>query len=279
MNMDMKTLLELTRPINDIMSGFAVFISGVLSAGWHMPLMSIVAASLGTFFASAGGMVINDYFDVDIDRVNRPHRPIPSRKITRKGALYFSLFLFSGAGVCVLFTNIWCVIVGVPALFLIILYSWKLKRRLFVGNLAVALLSALALLYGGIATGNIQLVSILALVAFFASVSRELAKDIEDIKGDRIGGSQSVPVLLGENMTSQIAGGFLALAIGSSFLPYALGIFDSLYVMMIIPVNLAMGFVMVQMLLKNIEKIPVWQKMLKAGMYVTLGIFLVARFI
>ncbi|MBU6996280.1 MAG: UbiA family prenyltransferase [Theionarchaea archaeon] len=275
----MKTLLELTRPINDIMSGFAVFIAGVISVGWHMPLLSVVAASLGTFFASAGGMVINDYFDVDIDRVNRPQRPIPSGRITRQGAFYFSLFLFTGAGLCVLFTNAWCVLVGVPALFLIIVYSWKLKRQLFVGNLAVALLSALALLYGGIATGNIQLVSILALVAFFATVSRELAKDIEDIEGDRIGGSQSLPVLLGENVTAQIAGGFLALAIGTSLLPYMLEIFDSLYLILIIPVDLVMGFVMVQMLLKSIEKMPVWQKILKVGMYVTLGIFLVARLI
>ncbi|MBU7015193.1 MAG: UbiA family prenyltransferase [Theionarchaea archaeon] len=277
--MDIKTLLELTRPINDIMSGFAVFIAGAISVGWHMPLMSLAAASLGTFFASAGGMVINDYFDIDIDSVNRPHRPIPSNRITRRGALQFSLFLFMGAGVCVLFTNVWCIVVGLPALFLIILYSWKLKRRLFVGNLAVALLSALALLYGGIAAGNIQLVSILALIAFFATVSRELAKDIEDIKGDRIGGSQSVPVLLGENLSAQIAGGFLALAICTSLLPYVLGIFGNLYLVLIVPVNLVMGFVMVQMFLKNIERIPVWQKMLKVGMYVTLGIFLAARFI
>jgi len=277
--MDTKVLLELIRPINDVMSAFAVLISGVISAGWHMPLLSVAAASVGTFFASAGGMVINDYFDVDIDLVNRPHRPIPRGQITRRGALYFSIFLFGGAFACVLFTNMWCIIVGVPAVFLIILYSWKLKRTLFIGNIVVAFLSALALLYGGIATGSTQLVSILALIAFFASVSRELAKDIEDVEGDRIGGSKSMPVTLGVEVTAQIAGLFLVFAIASSFLPYVYGIFDKWYVAMVVPVNVVMSYLAVQMLLKKVDRIAVWQKTLKAGMYVTLGIFLVSRLI
>jgi geranylgeranylglycerol-phosphate geranylgeranyltransferase len=277
--MDMKALLELIRPINDIMSAFAVFISGVISAGWHMPFVSVLAASVGTFFASAGGMVINDYFDFDIDRVNRPERPIPSGKISRRGALYFSLGLFGGAAISVAFTNIWCVIVGIPALFLIVLYSWKLKRKLFIGNVAVALLSGLALLYGGIASGSIQLVSILALIAFFATVSREMAKDIEDIEGDKLGGSQSMPVTLGSEITSQIAGIFLALAIGSSFLPYVYSIFDRWYLAMIVPVNVIMSYVVTQMLVKNVNKISSWQKMVKVGMYVTLGIFLISRLV
>ncbi len=277
--MDAKTLIELTRPINDIMSAFAVFIAGIISAGWQMPLTSVLAASAGTFFASAGGMVINDYFDYDIDRINRPQRPIPSGRISRKGALSFSGILFCAAVFCALFTNVWCIIVGVPALFLIIGYSWKLKRRLFIGNVAVAFLSALALLYGGIATGSIQLVSILALIAFFASVSREMAKDIEDIEGDRLYGSQSVPVILGVDATAQIAGVFLAVAVGASFLPYVYSIFDEWYLAMIIPVNVAMSYVVVQMLLKNVEKMSLLQKMLKVGMYITLGIFLLSRLV
>ncbi len=277
--MDMKGLLELIRPINDVMSAFAVFIAGVISAGWYMPFTSVLAASLGTFFASAGGMVINDYFDFDIDSVNKPNRPIPSGQITRRGALYFSMILFGCALVCAIFTNIWCIIVGIPALFLIILYSWKLKRKLFIGNIVVAALSALALLYGGIATGSIQLVSILALIAFFASVSREMAKDIEDIEGDKVGGSQSVPVILGVEATAQIAGAFLILAVAFSFLPYISGIFDQWYLVMIVPVNLVMLYLGTKMLLKKVERISVWQKTLKIGMYVTLGIFLVSRLI
>ena len=278
-HMDMKGLIGLIRPINDVMSAFAVFIAGVISAGWDMPLASVVAATIGTFFASAGGMVINDYYDFDIDSVNKPKRPIPSGQITRRGALYFTGVLFGCAIICALFTNIWCIIVGIPALVLMVVYSWKLKRKLFVGNVAVAFLSALALLYGGIATESIELVSILALIAFFASVSREMAKDIEDIEGDRLGGSTSVPVTLGVEVTGQIAGAFLLVAVGLSFLPYAYNIFNEWYLAMIIPVNMVMTYLSMQMLLKKVGKVSVWQKALKIGMYVTLGIFLVSRLI
>ena len=277
--MDMKGLVELIRPINDVMSAFAVFIGGVISAGWNMPLASVLAATLGVFFASAGGMVINDYFDFDIDSVNKPKRPIPSGQITRKGALYFTGALFGCAIICALFTNIWCILVGIPALILMIVYSWKLKRKLFVGNVAVAFLSALALMYGGIATESIKLVSILALIAFFASVAREMAKDIEDIEGDKFGGSTSVAVTLGVEITGQIAGAFLLAAVVLSFLPYAYSIFDEWYLAMIIPVNIIMTYLSIQIMLKKVGKISTWQKTLKVGMYVTLGIFLVSRLI
>ena len=275
--MDMKGLVELIRPINDVMSAFAVFIAGVISAGWDMHLTSVAAASIGTFFASAGGMVINDYFDFDIDAVNKPQRPIPSGQITRKGALYFTGVLFGCALTCALFTNIWCIIVGIPALFLMVVYSWKLKRRLFVGNVAVALLSGLALLYGGIATGSIRLVSILALIAFIASISREMVKDIEDVEGDKYGGSTSVPLTLGVEKTAQIAGIFLLTAIALSFLPYVYGIFNTWYLAMIMPVNIWMAYLSLAMLLNKVENVSQLQKMLKVGMYVTLAIFLISR--
>ncbi len=275
--MQVKELLALTRPINDVMSAFAVFISGVISAGWHMPLTTVLAASVGTFFASAGGMVINDYFDFDIDSVNRPERPIPSGQISRRGALFFSAGLFGAAVFCAMFTTVWCIIVGIPALFLLIIYSWKLKRKLFIGNLAVAVLSGLALLYGGIATGSIKLVSILALIAFFGTVSREMLKDIEDVEGDRLGGSTSLPVTLGVEATARVAGLFLGLAVGFSYLPYMSGIFGEPYIVMITSVNLVMVYAVVQMLLKKVEKVSLWQKTLKLGMYVTLSIFLVSR--
>jgi geranylgeranylglycerol-phosphate geranylgeranyltransferase len=275
--MDAATMVKIIRPLNDIMSGFAVFISGVVSAGWTMPLTSVLAASAGTFFASAGGMVINDYFDYDIDSVNKPFRPIPSGQISRTRALYFSLGLFSCAGVCALFTNFYCILLGIPALILIILYSWKLKRILFIGNVVVGILSGFALLFGGIATKSIQIVSVLAFIAFFASVSREMAKDIEDIEGDKRGGSKSIPVVAGVETSAQISGIFLLMAIGSSFFPYAFHIFNHWYVILVTPVNTVMVFVALQMLSKNIARISLWQKIIKIGMYLTLIIFLLAR--
>lgn len=275
--MDATGMVRVIRPLNDVMSAFAVFISGVISAGWAMPFISVLAASAGTFFASAGGMAINDYFDYDIDSVNKPSRPIPSGQISRRSAFYLSMVLFSCAVVCALFTNVYCILAGVPALVLIILYSWKLKRTLFIGNIAVGILSGFALLYGGIAACSIQLVSVLALIAFFATLSREMAKDIEDIEGDKRGGSTSMPVIAGAEASAQISGIFLLIAIISSFFPYLFHIFNYWYVILISPVNCIMGFVALQMLSKKIDRISLWQKTVKGGMYLTLAIFLVSR--
>ena len=275
--MDAAGMVKIIRPLNDIMSAFAVFISGVISAGWAMPLISVLAASAGTFFASAGGMVINDYFDYDIDSVNKPCRPIPSGKMSRKGAFWFSITLFLGAVVCVFFTNIYCIFLGIPALFLIVLYSWKLKRTLFIGNAVVGMLSGFALLFGGIATKSVHIVSVLAFIAFFASLSREMAKDIEDMEGDKKGGSKSMPVIAGAAQSAQIAGIFLLTAITSSFFPYMFHIFNHWYLLLVTPVNAVMIYVALQLLTKDIVRISLWQKIIKVGMYLTLIIFLVSR--
>ena len=183
----MKAYLELIRPSNTIMAGFAVFLSGAIAAGRQIPPLDVFLAVLGTICASSGGMVTNDYFDYEIDLINRPERALPRGALTRKRALIFACVLFVLALLFIAFTNWLCIAIGYPAVFLIVVYSWKLKRRPFIGNFAVAFLTSLTLVYGGAAAGNIVLVTMLAICAFFANLSREIVKDIEDMKGTDFG--------------------------------------------------------------------------------------------
>jgi geranylgeranylglycerol-phosphate geranylgeranyltransferase len=275
----MKAYLEIIRPSNSIMAGFAVFLSGMIAAGRQVPPLDVFLAVMGTIAASSGGMVMNDYFDYDIDSINRPQRPLPRGAVTRRNAFIFAVILFVLAYLFIAFTNWICILIGYPAIALIFVYSWKLKRRPLSGNFVVAFLTSLTLVYGGAAAEKVLLVSMLAVCAFFANFSREIAKDIEDIKGDQSLGSRTLPILWGVERSAQLSAVCLALGIAATFLPYFAGIFGWLYLALVIPVDVIMVYAVYLLLKMRIDKITVIQRLEKAGMYSVLVIFFISKMV
>lgn len=275
----MKAYLELIRPSNSIMAGFAVFLSGMIATGRAIPPIDVFFAVMGTMSASSAGMVINDYFDYDIDIINRPDRVLPRNIISRKNAAFFALILFALAYIFIGFTNLLCIGIGYPAVVLIFVYSWKLKRQPFIGNFVVAFLTSLTLVYGGAAASNVVLVTMLAICAFFANLSREIVKDIEDIRGDERLGSKTFPILYGIPKASLVAAIFLSLGIAATFLPYFAGLFGWVYLLLIIPVDSVMLYLVYLLMLKRIDRISLIQRIEKAGMYAVLIIFFVSKMI
>lgn len=222
---------------------------------------------------------MNDYFDYEIDVINRPRRALPRGAVTRRNAFVFAIILFGLALLFIAFTNFLCIAIGYPAIVLISVYSWKLKKMPFIGNVAVAFLTSLTLVYGGAAAGSIVLVTMLAISAFFANVSREIAKDVEDIKGDESLGSRTLPILWGVKRAAVISAGFLVLAVAATFLPYFSGIFGWLYLVLVVPVDVVMLYVGYLLVSLRMEKIALIQELEKAGMYAVLFIFFVSKMV
>ena len=194
-----KIYFELTRPRNNLIAALAVLVGALVS----YPVESVLKLTLACFSAgliSAGGYVINDYFDLDTDRVNKPQRPLPRGELSRKSALNFSLLL-SGAGVALsVFIKSSSLAVASVSVFLLFLYSSKLKRELFVGNVVVSLICAFAFLYGGLVGSNFILSFIPAGFAFLFHLGREILKDAEDLKGDLLINAQTIPIVLGKRI-------------------------------------------------------------------------------
>ena len=176
---------------------------------------------LGTVLIAAGGYLINDHFDVEIDAVNRPEKAAALRLLP-PAALRKTYYALTLAGL--LSAGFACYVSGIFALWLVYLstaallfwYASRLKKRLFYGNLVVAMASALVMLYAwlydmflmqslypvessdvndyrGITTNII----IYSLFAFLISFVREIIKDIEDMEGDSRFGCRSLPVVFG----------------------------------------------------------------------------------
>ncbi|MEA1993931.1 MAG: UbiA family prenyltransferase [Euryarchaeota archaeon] len=270
----MHPFIRITRPSNSIMSGFAVLIAGIIAGGFPITY-KVVLASFVSILACAGGMVINDYFDYEIDKINREERVLPKKEMSLQTALIYAIFLFLLACFMAYFVNLKAFLICLIAVVSMILYAYKLKRTCFVGNITVSFLTSLTFLYGGAAVNKMEAVGLLFLCSFLASVSREIMKDIEDIKGDKTMGSVTVPIVYGEKKSILISQIFLFLAILATYLPYLYNIFGIEYLLMISILDL---FVLRTAYIskKNILRA---EKTLKLEMYGVLAIFFLSKII
>ncbi len=201
-----------------------------------------------------GGNTINDYFDYEIDRINRPERPLPRGAMSRKTALYYSLSLFAVGLALAYFINTADFVLAIVAYAAMVLYAWKLKPLPFVGNLVVASLTGATPLYGALAVNRIGLAGYLALCAFLVNVAREVIKDIEDVEGDITkGGAKTLPILWGGRRKAAYIGGavFAVLTVVASFLPVKAGVGLGYYSM--VPVDLIILYA-AYLILKNQER-------------------------
>lgn len=215
---------------------YAVIIPAFENAGLSpgMPHLLFALLVVSTAGIAAAGYAINDYFDLRIDRINKPGKIILGRMLGRRQAIVahqllnlvsVSLGLYVGIRL-----NSWAlafVFLGTPALLWV--YSIHLKRQFLTGNLVVALLSALPLVMVWLAehqgmgrtaelppalwTEMSRMVLFYGLLAFLLTVIREILKDLEDMKGDSCAGCRTLPIVLGQKAAKTTIASLLLLLV------------------------------------------------------------------
>lgn len=211
-------LLEIMRPGNCLMASTAALI-GLLIANSKPEGFVVALVFLAVFVVTGAGNVVNDYFDMKIDSINRPNRPIPRGAIRPKAAFNWALFLFGSGCVLSYFINNLALAIGIFNSGLLYLYARNLKTTPLVGNLSVGYLTGSTFLFGGVAGENVKITVFLFLLASLATVSREIEKDIEDVEGDRASGAKTLPIIAGEKVSRLLALFFVLTAIALSYLP------------------------------------------------------------
>lgn len=269
----MLDFLKILRPFNGFIAAFAVLISAFIV---NFPFnYDLLLACLVVFLVCSGGMVINDYFDYEIDKVNKPERPLPSKKISKNAALIYSILLFLTANIIALFLRQIIFLFALVNTVLVVFYSWKLKKIALVGNLLVAWLSASSFLFGALLKGTFTItILILFMMAFFTSVGREIVKSIEDVKGDKKLKAKTLPLVFGEKFAGWIAIFFIFLGILSSPVPYALGLLNFYYAVLVIIADLVLAASCFILFFSPGKS----KTIMKIGMFVALFSFLVGVF-
>jgi geranylgeranylglycerol-phosphate geranylgeranyltransferase len=269
-------LFLLTRPVNVLIGILSIFI-GALITGTIQPLGQILLACLSGGLIAGAANAINDVFDLEIDRINRPDRPLPSGKVSPDSARIFALALF-GSGIFLgALVNLPAFLIASFSALLLYFYSARLKGTVLWGNLSVSLVTALAFIYGGVAVNRFYESLIPAGFSFLFHLGREIIKDTQDVAGDAAQHAVTLPIKMGAKFALQIATGIFLFLIGLTLLPYFFKIYGIYYLLM---VTIGVDFVIVGVLLsvwrnpapKNLGRMS---NLLKADMLVGLvAIFL-----
>lgn len=225
--------LAVIRPMNCNMMGFAVIVGEFVSKPVQILPLASAFGFLTGFFMCAYSMVVNDIYDVEVDRVNQPERPIPSGQLSVQGALRLSiLMLLAGVAFSVLSLNQVAVAIALLFGFLSWLYNARAKKAGLAGNLIVASSLAIPFIYGGvIGNGSIfsSLLLMMAFTAFFAGVGREIVKAMADVAGDEKRGIRSVAMVHGMDVAAAGGATLFLLAVFTSWLPPILGLANEIY--------------------------------------------------
>jgi len=164
--------------------------------------LELFLLSLSTVFLAAAGYIINDYYDVKIDYINKPDKVIVGKVIKRRVVLFWHTFLNFAAIIMGGFLDPKIAWIHFIAAFFLWLYSNQLKRLPFIGNFIVALLTGLSISIITIYFGQRPiLVHTYALFAFAISLIREIIKDMEDWQGDANYGCKTLPIIWGLRKT------------------------------------------------------------------------------
>jgi 4-hydroxybenzoate polyprenyltransferase len=161
--------------------------------------------TLTTLLVAAAGYIINDYFDVKIDLVNKPKEVIIGRFIKRRHAIFAHQVLNVSAAVISYTISFRVFVVNVFAMTLLWVYASVFKKKPIIGNVLVAGLTAASLVVMAVYyTENDLLINIYAVFAFGITLIREIIKDIEDIRGDKKFGSTTLPIIWGIRKTKYV---------------------------------------------------------------------------
>jgi 4-hydroxybenzoate polyprenyltransferase len=310
--------LKLIRPIN--LAIIALTMYGIrhyiLTVNYFQKVdddpMDFFLLVFSTVLIAAAGNIINDYFDVKADRINKPEKLIITKHIKRRWAI-LTHWTFNGIafGIAVFlsvkYSSLSFVFIHLISINTLWFYSMLFKRKVFIGNVLIAgltsLVPVLTLVYfkvgnsfhlshsefdpdSWVAIIDYTLIYVLTAFAFTQNLAREIIKDIQDVKGDELIYVRSLPMVIGENRSLALSA-ILLLALPASFVWYLISNLDKLLMdhhmaMDSIPFALAALInlvVILLMIVNKVKRLKLYDVLIKISMLMgVLATFYLAYF-
>ncbi len=282
--------IKLTRPLN-----LLIIVVTMYGIGWYFEGVYDIQSSLGvqsfTFFLlvistvmiAAAGNIINDYFDIKADLINKPNRVVIGKFISRRVAIFSHWIINFIAFAIALYLSwrlqtYWYLFIHLLTINLLWYYSLKLKRKFFIGNFLIAGLTAIVPLLVGYYFYHIQLVGAgeietntffpfgeepiidftllltfaISGFAFVLNLAREIVKDMEDVEGDKKLHAKTLPIVLGYKKTKRVVGLILFFTIVFSLIIWS--VYEHLTWTSVLPIFISAALVVLCFILLIIAK-------------------------
>ena len=230
----MRSWITILRPLNLLQSTLAVILTTAFLGEMEQTGILILLI-LSVITINAGGNIINDIYDLEIDRINRPDRPLPSGGMRVNQARIYLIILFAAGSLLAWSISLQTFIIAGPiSIPILIAYSACFKRQPLIGNLTVSFMLGLAFIYVGSAFGNIKATLVMAVLAFGFTLIREIVKDLEDMEGDAQDKARTLPLVWGESKTLAFVLLLMSVFVVLDTLPFFLGVYNHIYLWMVI---------------------------------------------
>jgi len=222
-------LIALARPVNGLVAFIGTAAACVIAGARSGDGLTILFAGLAGMLAGSAGNIINDVYDVDIDRVNKPWRALAAGSLRPATAMLWSALCgLAALALSLPLGSVPLLIMGC-SLVAMFLYSARLKRIPLLGNAVVAVLTGMAFVYGAAAFDNPAAGLLPAGFALLFNLAREVLKDVEDMPGDRAGAVLTYPLRAGTTAALRLVTAILILLIAATLLPLLFGIYHAMY--------------------------------------------------
>jgi geranylgeranylglycerol-phosphate geranylgeranyltransferase len=212
------------------MIGFAVIVGEVIASS-TVPTRAAFYGFMTGFLLLAASMVLNDYFDREIDAINEPGRPLPAGVIRPSEALSFSIFLGAIGFWFAANSGVATLLIAFVSIVVMILYNSRIKKTGLLGNAFVSTNVAIPFIYGGFAVASpTWSLGIFSMLAFLSSMGREIVKGIVDAPGDTAKGVKSLAATKGSAKAAKYGAALFIAAVALSGLPLILDIVSHYYI-------------------------------------------------
>ena len=220
--------LKLVRFEHALMLAVAVFIAEAIVLGSIPAISSILLLSwLVPAFSEMGSFALNDYLDMESDKINKKMTPLVRGAISPKFAYPFSIFAFLISTLAAFFINWPAFIIAFLFNLLAIAYNFRLKDMPLLGNAFIGLTMAIPFIFGNFVVANElnTLVLILAALAFISGLAREIIKTVQDMEGDaKARKARTLPILIGERNSLMIASLLYVIFLPLAIAPFYFGL-------------------------------------------------------
>jgi geranylgeranylglycerol-phosphate geranylgeranyltransferase len=262
-------------------AGVCVVMGQLLALGEFASFKITTFGFISVFAISASILVSNDYFDIETDKINAPHRPIPANIVSPSEALLLSIILLLIGftlsyiiGIVVLIFSIVLAVIG-------FLYNRKFKKYGLLGNMLVSFSVGMTFLYGGLTVElpfN-KMVLFFGLIAALIDLGEEIAADAMDIKGDLLINSNSLAIKYGRPTALKISSSIFGSVVLLTLIPFILGWFSPFYFVAIFTMDCFIIYSTYKLLKSENDEGRKYIRLLYLGATLGLVIFLIMRLI
>jgi geranylgeranylglycerol-phosphate geranylgeranyltransferase len=252
-----RAISDLVKPELPLAAGICVLAGEILASKTPPSIFVGLMGFLTGFFISGAAMITNDYFDLDVDRINHPQRPFPSGRISLFELISLAC-LFSIAGfIAAAFLGPLALTIAIAMWIVSNLYNWRYKETGLLGNMMVGLCLSMLFICGGAAVGRLAngIVWTFGALVFVFDLGEEIAGGAMDMEGDEKRSVKTVARMYGKKHALRVSGFLFTLFAVISFLPFIMGWLKSIYLTIFVPMDLViLYFAMKLVASKTIEE-------------------------